>query len=205
MINKLKASILSLLLFSLFGCSDNKSKELASDIAFVDSLMSRMTLEEKLGQMTQVDRQFLSDISDISKYGLGSLLSGGGSTPEVNEPKAWADMYDSYQREALKSRLKIPLIYGIDAVHGHNNVIGATIFPHNIGLGATRDPQIVEAVARATALEVAATGIDWDFAPCLAVPDDFRWGRTYEGFSEDTDLVSELGGAAVRGYQSTNE
>ena len=152
--------------------------------------------------MTQVDRQFLSDITDISKYGLGSLLSGGGSTPEVNEPKAWADMYDSYQREALKSRLKIPLIYGIDAVHGHNNVIGATIFPHNIGLGATRDPQIVEAVARATALEVAATGIDWDFAPCLAVPDDFRWGRTYEGFSENTDLVSELGGAAVRGYQS---
>ena len=202
MINKLKTSIISILLLALFGCSDTKSKELASDTAFVDSLMSRMTLEEKLGQMTQVDRQFLSDITDISKYGLGSLLSGGGSTPEVNEPKAWADMYDSYQREALKSRLKIPLIYGIDAVHGHNNVIGATIFPHNIGLGATRDPQIVEAVARATALEVAATGIDWDFAPCLAVPDDFRWGRTYEGFSENTDLVSELGGAAVRGYQS---
>ena len=163
MTNKLKTSIIAILLLSLFGCSDTKSKELASDIAFVDSLMSRMTLEEKLGQMTQVDRQFLSDITDISKYGLGSLLSGGGSTPEVNEPKAWADMYDSYQREALKSRLKIPLIYGIDAVHGHNNVIGATIFPHNIGLGATRDPQIVEAVARATALEVAATGIDWDF------------------------------------------
>ena len=202
MINILKTSIIPIFLLSLFGCSDTKSKELASDMAFVDSLMARMTLEEKLGQMTQVDRQFLSDISDISKYGLGSLLSGGGSTPEVNKPKAWADMYDSYQREALKSRLKIPLIYGIDAVHGHNNVVGATIFPHNIGLGATRDPQIVEAVARATALEVAATGIDWDFAPCLAVPDDFRWGRTYEGFSENTELVSELGGAAVRGYQS---
>ena len=202
MINILRTSIIPIFLISLFGCSDTKSKELASDMAFVDSLMARMTLEEKLGQMTQVDRQFLSDISDISKYGLGSLLSGGGSTPEVNEPKAWADMYDSYQREALKSRLKIPLIYGIDAVHGHNNVVGATIFPHNIGLGATRDPQIVEAVARATALEVAATGIDWDFAPCLAVPDDFRWGRTYEGFSENTELVSELGGAAVRGYQS---
>ena len=170
-------------------------------MAFVDSLMARMTLEEKLGQMTQVDRQFLSDISDISKYGLGSLLSGGGSTPEVNKPRAWADMYDSYQREALKSRLKIPLIYGIDAVHGPV-LLEATIFPHNIGLGATRDLQIVEAVARATALEVAATGIDWDFAPCLAVPDDFRWGRTYEGFSENTELVSELGGAAVRGYQS---
>ena len=154
MINILKTSIIPIFLLSLFGCSDTKSKELASDMAFVDSLMARMTLEEKLGQMTQVDRQFLSDISDISKYGLGSLLSGGGSTPEVNKPKAWADMYDSYQREALKSRLKIPLIYGIDAVHGHNNVVGATIFPHNIGLGATRDPQIVEAVARATALDL---------------------------------------------------
>ena len=179
-----------------------QSKELASDMAFVDSLMARMTLEEKLGQMTQVDRQFLSDISDISKYGLGSLLSGGGSTPEVNKPKAWADMYDSYQREALKSRLKIPLIYGIDAVHGHNNVVGATIFPHNIGLGATRDPQIVEVVARATALEVAATGIDWALHRALQSRMIFAGGETCEGFSENTELVSELGGAAVRGYQS---
>ena len=194
---------LSILLL-LGACSNSTEATKAKNIAFVDSLISKMTLEEKLGQMTQVDRQFLNDISDISKYGFGSLLSGGGSTPEVNEPKAWADMYDSYQKEALKSRLQIPLLYGIDAVHGHNNVVGATIFPHNIGLGATRDPKIVEAVARATALEVAATGIDWDFAPCLAVPDDYRWGRTYEGFSEDTDLVTELGGAAVRGYQSAN-
>ena len=188
----------------LGACSNSAEATNAKNIAFVDSLISKMTIEEKLGQMTQVDRQFLNDISDISKYGFGSLLSGGGSTPEVNEPKAWADMYDSYQKEALESRLQIPLLYGIDAVHGHNNVVGATIFPHNIGLGATRDPKIVEAVARATALEVAATGIDWDFAPCLAVPDDYRWGRTYEGFSEDTDLVTELGGAAVRGYQSAN-
>ena len=196
------ASLSFVLLLS--ACSNSAEATKAKNIAFVDSLISKMTLEEKLGQMTQVDRQFLNDISDISKYGFGSLLSGGGSTPEVNEPKAWADMYDNYQKEALKSRLKIPLLYGIDAVHGHNNVVGATIFPHNIGLGATRDPKIVEAVARATALEVAATGIDWDFAPCLAVPDDYRWGRTYEGFSEDTDLVTELGGAAVRGYQSAN-
>ena len=202
MINKLKMLTFSLSCLIVFGCGDSKAKKLASDLEFVDSLIVKMTLKEKLGQMTQVDRQFLNDISDISKYGLGSLLSGGGSTPQVNEPKAWAEMYDSYQREALKSRLQIPLIYGIDAVHGHNNVIGATIFPHNIGLGATRDPKIVEAVARATALEVAATGIDWDFAPCLAVPDDYRWGRTYEGYSENTELVSELGAAAIRGYQS---
>ena len=202
MINKLKMLTFSLSCLIVFGCGDSEAKKLASDLEFVDSLIVKMTLKEKLGQMTQVDRQFLNDISDISKYGLGSLLSGGGSTPQVNEPKAWAEMYDSYQREALKSRLQIPLIYGIDAVHGHNNVIGATIFPHNIGLGATRDPKIVEAVARATALEVAATGIDWDFAPCLAVPDDYRWGRTYEGYSENTELVSELGAAAIRGYQS---
>tara|TARA_B100000212_G_scaffold203945_2_gene153952 strand:- start:288 stop:2111 length:1824 start_codon:yes stop_codon:yes gene_type:complete len=198
---KLTISLLSIL---LIGCTDTKTEKLKEDNAFVESLMGQMTLDEKLGQMTQVDRQFLNDISDISKYGLGSLLSGGGSTPGTNEPKAWAEMYDGYQREALKTRLQIPLIYGIDAVHGHNNVVGATIFPHNIGLGATRDPDLVEAVAKATALEVAATGIDWDFAPCLAVPDDYRWGRTYEGYSEDTDLVSQLGAAAIRGYQSSD-
>ena len=153
MINKLKMLTFSLSCLIVFGCGDSEAKKLASDLEFVDSLIVKMTLKEKLGQMTQVDRQFLNDISDISKYGLGSLLSGGGSTPQVNEPKAWADMYDSYQKEALKSDLQIPLLYGIDAVHGHNNVVGATIFPHNIGLGATRDPKIVEAVARATALE----------------------------------------------------
>ena len=193
-----------ILIFNLFGCESMKNKDLAKDTAFVDSLLNQMTIDEKIGQMTQVDQQFLNDISDISKYGFGSLLSGGGSTPKVNEPQAWAEMYDKYQQEALSSRLKIPLLYGIDAVHGHNNVVGATIFPHNIGLGATRDAKLVESVARATALEVAATGIDWDFAPCLAVPNDYRWGRTYEGFSEDTELVTELGNAAILGYQSTD-
>ena len=193
-----------ILIFNLFGCESMKNKDLAKETAFVDSLLNQMTIDEKIGQMTQVDQQFLNDISDISKYGFGSLLSGGGSTPKVNEPQAWAEMYDKYQQEALSSRLKIPLLYGIDAVHGHNNVVGATIFPHNIGLGATRDAKLVESVARATALEVAATGIDWDFAPCLAVPNDYRWGRTYEGFSEDTELVTELGNAAILGYQSTD-
>ena len=198
-------SIASLLLiFNSFGCESIISNNGSNDAEFVDSLIKEMTIDEKIGQMTQVDQQFLNDISDISKYGFGSLLSGGGSTPKVNEPKAWADMYDQYQREALDSRLKIPLLYGIDAVHGHNNVVGATIFPHNIGLGATRDAKLVESVARATALEVAATGIDWDFAPCLAVPNDYRWGRTYEGFSENTALVTELGNAAILGYQSAN-
>ena len=152
-------------------------------------LLSYMTLEEKIGQMTQVDRQFLESDNDINTYYLGSLLSGGGSTPPKNYPRSWAEMYDGYQKIALSTRLRIPIIYGIDAVHGHNNVIGATIFPHHIGLGCTNNPQLIEDVYRATAEEVAATGIDWDFAPSLAVPRDERWGRTYEGFGETPDIV----------------
>jgi len=176
----------------------------------VRDLLSYMTLEEKIGQMTQVDRQFLesdsvtpaASVNDIGTYYLGSLLSGGGSTPSKNFPKAWAEMYDGFQKIALSTRLGIPMIYGIDAVHGHNNVVGATIFPHQIGLGCTNNPQLVEDVNRATAVEIAATGIDWDFAPCLAVPRDERWGRTYEGFGETPDIVKKMAGAAVKGLQS---
>jgi len=176
----------------------------------VRDLLSYMTLEEKIGQMTQVDRQFLesdsvtpaASVNDIGTYYLGSLLSGGGSTPSKNFPKAWAEMYDGFQKIALSTRLGIPMIYGIDAVHGHNNVVGATIFPHQIGLGCTNNPQLVEDVNRATAVEIAATGIDWDFAPCLAVPRDERWGRTYEGFGETPDIVKIMAGAAVKGLQS---
>ena len=166
------------------------------------NLLSYMTLEEKIGQMTQVDRQFLESDNDINAYYLGSLLSGGGSTPPKNYPKSWAEMYDGYQKIALSTRLGIPIIYGIDAVHGHNNVIGATIFPHHIGLGCTNNPQLIEDVYRATAEEVAATGIDWDFAPSLAVPRDDRWGRTYEGFGETPDIVKSMAAAAVRGLQT---
>jgi beta-glucosidase len=165
-------------------------------------LLSYMTIEEKIGQMTQVDRQFLESDNDINAYYLGSLLSGGGSTPPKNYPRSWAEMYDGYQKIALSTRLSIPIIYGIDAVHGHNNVIGATIFPHHIGLGCTNNPQLIEDVYRATAEEVAATGIDWDFAPSLAVPRDDRWGRTYEGFGETPDIVKSMAAAAVRGLQT---
>ena len=165
-------------------------------------LLSYMTIEEKIGQMTQVDRQFLESDNDINTYYLGSLLSGGGSTPPKNYPKSWAEMYDGYQKIALSTRLGIPIIYGIDAVHGHNNVIGATIFPHHIGLGCTNNPQLIEDVYRATAEEVAATGLDWDFAPSLAVPRDERWGRTYEGFGETPDIVKSMAAAAVRGLQT---
>jgi len=168
----------------------------------VRDLLSYMTVEEKIGQMTQVDRQFLESDNDIGTYFLGSLLSGGGSTPSKNFPKAWAEMYDGFQKIALSTRLGIPMIYGIDAVHGHNNVVGATIFPHQIGLGCTNNPQLIEDVYRATAKEVAATGIDWDFAPCLAVPRDERWGRTYEGFGETPNIVKSMAAAAVRGLQT---
>ena len=168
----------------------------------VDEILNMMTLDEKVGQMTQIDQRFLDTITDLSTYHIGSLLSGGGSHPEINEPQAWLDMYNKYQNEALKSRLQIPLIYGIDAVHGHNNVYGATIFPHNIGLGATNNPDIVFKVSEITSKEVAATGIDWTFSPCLSSPEDYRWGRTYEGFSSDPALVANLGSAAVSGYQS---
>jgi beta-glucosidase len=169
----------------------------------VDDLLKRMTLEEKIGQMTQIDHTYLKKLDDITKYGLGSLLSGGNSNPGDLTTDAWAKYYDTVQGYALKSRLGIPLIYGVDAVHGHAKVQGATVFPHNIGLGATRNPKLVENIARITAIEMAATGIDWNFAPCITVPRDERWGRTYEGFSEDPKVVGELGAAATRGYQTS--
>ncbi len=165
--------------------------------------MREMTLDEKIGQMTQADRGYLRDEGDIARYFLGSVLSGGGSSPPDNTAPGWVDMYDRYQSIAQQTRLHVPLVYGIDAVHGHNNVRGAVIFPHNIGLGCTRDPALVERIARATAEEVAATGIDWTFSPCVAVARDERWGRTYESFGETPELVSEMGAAAVRGYQPT--
>lgn len=167
-----------------------------------DQLLARMTLAEKVGQMTQADMSYLVDEADITNYFLGSVLSGGDSdpTPE-NRFEDWREMLERFQSLALETRLGIPLLYGVDAVHGHANVVGAVVFPHNIGLGAARDPDLVEKVYRATAIEVRATGINWNFAPCVTVPRDERWGRTYEGFSEDPQLVATLGAAAVRGLQ----
>jgi beta-glucosidase len=169
----------------------------------VESLLREMTLDEKVGQMAQADRSSLRTEADIRGYFLGSVLSGGGSSPPDKTAAGWAEMYDRYQGIALQTRLRIPLVYGTDAVHGHNNVVGAVVFPHNIGLGCTRDASLVERVARATAQEVAATGIDWTFSPCIAVARDERWGRTYESFGETPELVSEMAAAAVRGYQPT--
>ncbi|GAA4105970.1 glycoside hydrolase family 3 protein [Actinomadura miaoliensis] len=165
----------------------------------VEDLLSRMTLDEKIGQMTQAERGSVTP-DDVTRHRIGSVLSGGGSTPTPNTAEAWADMYDGFQRAALATPRRIPMIYGVDAVHGHNNLVGATIFPHNIGLGATRDPDLVRDVGRATAEEVAATGVDWTFAPCLCVARDDRWGRTYESFGEVPELPAAMS-VIVDGFQ----
>ena len=193
----------SLLLMNV-SCNNQSNKKLSENQINkkADEMIEMMNIDEKIGQMTQIDQRFLDTITDISTYSIGSLLSGGGSHPQVNEPQAWLDMYNKYQSESLKSRLQIPLIYGIDAVHGHNNVYGATIFPQNIGLGATNNPDLIYKISEATSIEVAATGIDWTFAPCLSSPEDYRWGRTYEGFSSDPKRVEKLGEAAILGYQN---
>jgi len=167
-----------------------------------DALLKQMTLAEKIGQMTQVDTAALPDKSHIQKYALGSVLSGGGSDPKDNTPQSWLQLANECQAWAQKTRLKIPLLYGVDAVHGHNNVLGAVIFPHHIGLGATRNPALVEQASRITAKEIAGTGINWNFAPCVAVAQDARWGRTYESFSDSPEVAGELGAAAVRGLQT---
>jgi beta-glucosidase len=155
----------------------------------VADLLERMTIEEKLGQMMQIDRRYLHDEAHLATFHLGSLLSGGGSAPEPNDAKTWADMVDRFQRVALSTRLGIPLLYGTDAVHGHNNLYGATIFPHNIGLGAANDPELMRQIGEATAVEIRATGPRWTFAPCLAVARNERWGRTYESAGEHPALA----------------
>jgi len=160
-----------------------------------------MTLDEKIGQMTQVEIRSLLGDHNVRDSFIGSILNGGDSAPSDNTPEGWADMIDRYQSMALETRLGIPIIYGVDAVHGHNNLPGAVIFPHNIGLGCTGNPDLVERAARITAREVAATGVHWTFSPCIAVPRNERWGRTYEGFGETPDLAVSMGSAAVRGYQ----
>lgn len=157
----------------------------------VADLLSRMSLDDKVGQMTQAERSVLTP-SDVTAYRIGSILSGGGSAPTPNTPAAWADMYDAFQRGALATPLGIPMIYGLDAVHGNNNVYGSTIFPHNIGLGATRNPELVQRIGRATAEEVTGAGLDWTFAPCVCVVRNDRWGRTYESFGETPELVSSM-------------
>jgi beta-glucosidase len=183
-----------------------------------DDLLARMSLAEKVGQMTQINATRLQgdpnndwdrgplnpDILDLvlNQNQTGSILSGGGASPAVNSPRAWTEMTNTIQQFALDHQVHhIPIIYGIDAVHGHNNVLGATMFPHQFGLGATYDTGLAERLAAATAGDVRATGIHWDFSPVADVWRDLRWGRSYEPFSEDPFTAGEMVAATVRGLE----
>ena len=167
----------------------------------VEALLSQMTLEEKIGQMLQPEQLYIT-VEEVTAYGVGSVLSGGGAAPASgNTVTDWASHINHLKQAALETRLGIPLLYGVDAVHGNNNVYANTVFPHNVGLGATGDLELVEKIGEITAKEVRAIGVQWTFAPCLGNPQNVRWGRSYECFSEDTDEVAEFGAAYIRGFQ----
>lgn len=198
-------SALLAIAFAPVGASAASPAWLKAHDAQIAVLVGQMTLEEKVGQMTQPDLSAIKDFAEIERYGFGSVLTGGSTDPKTgNKREDWQRLYEECQARAMSTRLKIPLLFGVDAVHGHSNVLGAVIFPHNIGLGCTRNPALIEAIGVATAHEVRATGIQWSFAPCLAVPQDIRWGRTYEGFSEDPAIVTSFAAAAVRGLQGAD-
>jgi len=171
----------------------------------IENLLSYMTLDEKIGQMTLVEKNSLKDISDISQYGLGALLSGFGGKPENNTIDGWKEMVEGFKVEAIKSRLGIPIFYGVDAIHGHSNVPGFVVFPHAIGLGATGDPDLVREVAVATRDQLLATGVNWNYSPTYDLPQDIRWGRVYETFSDDPTLTGVLGSAYIEGLQKNGK
>ena len=172
----------------------------------IQSILQDMTLEQKVGQMIQGEIKWVSP-QDVTKYHLGSVLNGGGSFPNKNKGSSvddWLQLADSYYYASLDRSgggAGIPLVWGTDAVHGHNNVIGATLFPHNIGLGVANDPALMKKIGEITAREVAVTGIDWIFAPTVAVVKDYRWGRTYEGYSNESSIVRSYAGEIVLGMQ----
>ena len=173
--------------------------------AQVKAIVAGMTLEQKIGQMTQPDIRSVTP-DEVRRYYIGSVLNGGGAWPGMNKQASvddWLKLSDAYYRASMATdmKVKVPVIWGTDAVHGHNNVFGATLFPHNIGLGAARDPELIRKIGRATAEQVRATGITWAFAPTLAVVQNPRWGRTYEGYSSDPALVRTYGEAMVNGLQ----
>jgi beta-glucosidase len=174
--------------------------------ATVEELLRAMTLEEKVGQVIQADIASVTP-DDVRQYHLGSVLAGGNAAPRGNLRSSaadWLALTDAYYRASLarvEGHRPIPIIFGIDAVHGHAHVLGATVFPHNVGLGAAHDPALIERVGRATAAEVAATGIDWTFAPTVAVVRDVRWGRSYESWSDDPAQVAAYARAMVTGLQ----
>ena len=183
----------------------------AATEAFVEQLLSHMSLEEKVGQMIQADIASISP-AELRTYKLGSILAGGGAAPGDNvrtTPQAWLDLTDEFFRASLTATSAahppIPILFGIDAVHGHAKVVGATVFPHNVALGAAHDPDLVRRIGQATAEEVATTGIDWTFAPTVAVARDVRWGRSYESYSESPELVAQYAAAMVTGLQGQRD
>src|SRR5690606_8804622 len=163
----------------------------------IDELMAKMTLEEKIGQLIQPEIKDLTP-EDIKQYHVGSVLNGGGSTPHGNKYASladWVNMADSFYNASVdksNGRIGIPIMWGTDAVHGLGNVVGATLFPHNIALGATNNPELLKKIGRVTAVEIAVTGLDWDFSPTVAVARDDRWGRAYEAWSEDPKIVGDF-------------
>ena len=169
----------------------------------VDALMGKMTLAQKIGQMVQTERMSITP-DEVKAWHIGSVLSGGGSSPGDNSLQDWVNMNDAYWAASMEDdegHLAIPILYGIDAIHGNNNVQGATIFPHNIGLGAANDADLLAKVAQVTAKEILASGVEWTFAPTLAVARNSQWGRTYESYSEDPAIVSAYSGRFVDGLQ----
>ncbi|MCK0127628.1 glycoside hydrolase family 3 protein [Erythrobacter sp. F6033] len=174
----------------------------------IDAIMAKMTLEQKVGQTIQADSGTVTP-EDVKNYRLGSVLSGGNSAPgplPYADAATWLETADAYWEASTDKEgveIAIPIIWGIDAVHGHTNLLGATVFPHNVGLGAARDPDLIERIMSVTAKELVVSGHDWTFAPTLAVPRDDRWGRGYEGFSEDPKIVASYADRIVKGLQGT--
>jgi beta-glucosidase len=195
--------LIGLISYALSSCKNITDKEIDYDLIIeqkVDSLLAMMTLEEKIGQMSQV-RHFYDIIdNDIATKFIGSVIHTQGPLPG-EDAAGWQARFTTLQKKALSTRLGIPLLFAVDAVHGQNTFEGATIFPHNIGLGATRNAALVEEVAAITAIETQATGFNWVFSPCIAIPYNEKWGRVYEAFSESTELTQELAKASVRGHQ----
>ena len=205
-----KVFSLSLILSSLIYSEVNWEREQICplpDPTFVNNLMKTMSIEEKVGQVIQADLDFIKP-SDLRDYPIGSVLNGGNTSPRGKlraSPAEWKSLAQEFYEESKKTGASIPVLWGTDAVHGHSNVFGATIFPHNIGIGAAANPQLVEDIGAAVAEEVLATGLFWTFAPTVTIPQNFRWGRTYEGYSEDPVLVSKLGSAFIEGLQGTKK
>ena len=195
---------ISLLLFLQTGCRSEVSGKRTWNT--LEELVAQMTLAEKVGQMTQAERKDLLR-GDVTKYALGSVLSGGGSTPSQNTQKEWVSMIDGFVDESLKTRLGIPLVYGIDAVHGNSNVLDAIILPHNVGLGAIAagnlelGKQAASTAGRITAEEMLAAGVRWNFAPVLGIAEDVRWGRAYESYGENVEIVTVMGASFIKSLQ----